>query len=264
MKSTIEAMKQALKMLNYCIKEAGPCEHDVGVCVCNEINAATVLREAIKREEAQSVEPVGEVVQGAGTMRSIKWKNGLLPLSGLLFARPAPPSISEPVEHTSGFALAAIGRNHEGNPIPKEWYTAARELLSYTAAMPSSAVTCQIYGHVVGACGECNTHADADVNATNAKLASNYLELVAKTEKENLHNQCELQAKIKDLETELARVKAKWQDDYLTLNDVCNKQIKLEAAGKLALSGLILIRKQLKSWDDGDAAVEALKKAGIK
>jgi len=43
-------------------------------------------------------------------------------------------------------------------------------------------VTCQIYGHVVGTCGECNTHEDADVNATNAVLATRYFELLKKTE----------------------------------------------------------------------------------
>lgn len=36
-------------------------------------------------------------------------------------------------------------------------------------------VTCQIYGHVVGHCGECNTGAEADVVATNKVLADNYL-----------------------------------------------------------------------------------------
>lgn len=38
-------------------------------------------------------------------------------------------------------------------------------------------VTCQIYGHVVGACSECNTHAENDVNETNKVLADNYLKL---------------------------------------------------------------------------------------
>lgn len=32
-------------------------------------------------------------------------------------------------EVVSGFSLAAIGRKHWGNPIPQEWYKAARELL---------------------------------------------------------------------------------------------------------------------------------------
>lgn len=32
------------------------------------------------------------------------------------------------VDAMSGFALAAIGKHHFGNPIPPEWYTAAREL----------------------------------------------------------------------------------------------------------------------------------------
>lgn len=35
----------------------------------------------------------------------------------------------------------------------------------FLAALPKpepTSVTCQIYGHVVGACGECNTHTEAD------------------------------------------------------------------------------------------------------
>lgn len=40
----------------------------------------------------------------------------------------------------SGFALAAIGREHFGNPIPQEWYSAARGLLnSMIADMPLKA-----------------------------------------------------------------------------------------------------------------------------
>ena len=42
---------------------------------------------------------------------------------------------------------------------------------------PVSQVTCQIYGHVVGACDECNTHTEKDVNETNKRLADNYLKL---------------------------------------------------------------------------------------
>ncbi len=44
-------------------------------------------------------------------------------------------------------------------------------------------VTCQTYGHVVGACAECNTHAEADVNETNSVLASRYFDLLKNVEK---------------------------------------------------------------------------------
>lgn len=49
----------------------------------------------------------------------------------------------------------------------------------YTHPAPSvpTQVTCQLYGHVVGACDECNTHTEKDVNETNKRLADNYLKL---------------------------------------------------------------------------------------
>jgi len=75
-----------------------------------------------------------------------------------------------------------------------------------------------------------------------------------------------LKADKQELETELARTKAKWQEDYLTLNDVCNQQIKLEAAAKLALDALQeACRRSDRLIDrDYEAAIEALRKAGIK
>lgn len=54
----------------------------------------------------------------------------------------------------------------------------------FLAAMPKpepTSVTCQIYGHVVGACSECNTHAENDVNETNKVLADNYMKLTCGT-----------------------------------------------------------------------------------
>ena len=44
-------------------------------------------------------------------------------------------------------------------------------------------VTCQTFGHVVGACSECNTHVEQDVNETNHVLASNYLKLLPEFER---------------------------------------------------------------------------------
>jgi len=42
-------MQQALDALEYCIREAGPCEHECGVCVCTEIKAANALREELAK-----------------------------------------------------------------------------------------------------------------------------------------------------------------------------------------------------------------------
>ena len=44
-------------------------------------------------------------------------------------------------------------------------------------------VTCQTFGHVVGACSECNTHVEQDVNETNHVLASNYLKMLPEFER---------------------------------------------------------------------------------
>ena len=44
-------------------------------------------------------------------------------------------------------------------------------------------VTCQTFGHVVGACSECNTHIEQDVNETNHVLASNYLKMLPEFER---------------------------------------------------------------------------------
>lgn len=51
--------------------------------------------------------------------------------------RAAIQSIAQPVSVPDGLspvALAVIGRKHFGNPIPKEWYAAAKELLSTAPA----------------------------------------------------------------------------------------------------------------------------------
>lgn len=45
----------------------------------------------------------------------------------------AAPVAAAPVD---GLHLAVIGRTHFGNPIPQEWYAAARELLASTPAAP--------------------------------------------------------------------------------------------------------------------------------
>ena len=45
------AMQQALEALEYCIREAGPCEHECGVCVCMESRAAEALRAELAKPE---------------------------------------------------------------------------------------------------------------------------------------------------------------------------------------------------------------------
>lgn len=88
-------------------------------------------------------------------------------------------------------ALAAgekfIAKVHTGRAKSTETYDdltasnrALREAITQEEAQAAepAQITCQIYGHVVGACGECNTHSDEDVNATNAILATRYFELL--------------------------------------------------------------------------------------
>lgn len=53
----------------------------------------------------------------------------------------AAPVAAVPVD---GLHLAVIGRNHFGNPIPQEWYAAARELLASTSAAPAVAYDTQL------------------------------------------------------------------------------------------------------------------------
>jgi hypothetical protein len=53
-----------------------------------------------------------------------------------------------PVQPVSGFGLAAIGQKHFGNPIPKAWYAAARELMAgQPAQQEPDAIGCK--------CSEC-------------------------------------------------------------------------------------------------------------
>jgi len=46
--------------------------------------------------------------------------------------------IREEQEAISGITLAVIGRSHFGNPIPSEWYSAAKELLSRFTIPPAA------------------------------------------------------------------------------------------------------------------------------
>lgn len=57
---------------------------------------------------------------------------------------PAPAS-----QAVNGIELAAIGRAHFGNPIPKAWYAAAKELLTYAQQSATSAVDALLAGHFV-------------------------------------------------------------------------------------------------------------------
>ena len=51
-----------------------------------------------------------------------------------------------PVQPVSGFGLAAIGQKHFGNPIPKAWYAAARELMAGQPAQQEPAGSVYRYG----------------------------------------------------------------------------------------------------------------------
>ena len=51
---------------------------------------------------------------------------------------PQPKAEPQGWESVNGLALAAIGREHFGNPIPKAWYAAAKALLEYTHPQPKA------------------------------------------------------------------------------------------------------------------------------
>jgi len=74
----------------------------------------------------------------------------------------------------------AISKHISTNLYQREVIAAAQYIVHrYCNPAPSAVtqVTCQIYGHVVGACDECNTHAENDINETIKILANNYIEL---------------------------------------------------------------------------------------
>ncbi len=81
--------------------------------------------------------------------------------------------------------LTAIAKEfHSAQQLRERISHAVLEAIASEEAQPPATVTvtCQTYGHVVGACAECNTHAEADVNETNAVLASRYFDLLKKVE----------------------------------------------------------------------------------
>jgi hypothetical protein len=87
-------------------------------------------RQAI--EQAGKVEPVawvGEIAEGAQLLldKPTMWD------AVELYTHP-PTAPAQPVLH--GLSLAVIGLKHFGNPIPQEWYAAAKELLSTAPAQP--------------------------------------------------------------------------------------------------------------------------------
>ena len=43
-----KVLEQALEALQYCVQEAGPCEHECGVCVCKEASAITAIQGVLK------------------------------------------------------------------------------------------------------------------------------------------------------------------------------------------------------------------------
>lgn len=47
----LEALKSTLPILQEYIKEVGPCEHDVNICICGLIKVADEVSEAISKAE---------------------------------------------------------------------------------------------------------------------------------------------------------------------------------------------------------------------
>lgn len=43
-----KVLEQALEALQYCVQEAGPCEHECGFCVCKETNAIASIQEVLE------------------------------------------------------------------------------------------------------------------------------------------------------------------------------------------------------------------------
>jgi len=140
--TTIEAMKQALAAGERFIMKVHTGKAKSTETYDDLTASNRSLREAIKREEAQTVELIASSEREALVARLRVW-----------------------------------GENTYTHTMFQE----AADMLAADAQAVKS-VTCQIYGHVVGACGECNTHADSDVNATNAVLATRYFELLEKME----------------------------------------------------------------------------------
>jgi hypothetical protein len=113
----IDVMKQAVMLLR-----DGPDNHVQ--------EAVDLLCQAI--EQAGKVEPVawvGEIAEGAQLLldKPTMWD------AVELYTHP-PTAPAQPVLH--GLSLAVIGLKHFGNPIPQEWYAAAKELLSTAPAQP--------------------------------------------------------------------------------------------------------------------------------
>ena len=69
-----------------------------------------------------------------------------------------------------------IARTYKPDKFNAKWWRFDPLYLHPAPSVPTQ-VTCQLYGHVVGACDECNTHTEKDVNETNKRLADNYLKL---------------------------------------------------------------------------------------
>jgi hypothetical protein len=238
MKSTIEAMKFAIEILKPTYAAAG-----------ERNSAIEQLLDAIKREEAQSVEPLtSSYVQPVpDSCDRITWRNQYyhLPTFAELPAPAKQPLISERKELVKKLHLVADRIEHGDAGIDS--------ITSVRGAANMLANDTQTIA-------ELENRVEACEYATNSTGLRKQIE-VLKVDKQGL-------------ETELACVKAKWQDDYLTLNDVCNQQIELEAAAKLALDALQSVWvfcNDLTAEDFPDTvailvvdAIEALKKAGIK
>jgi len=84
---------------------------------------------------------------------------------------------------------------------------------------------------------------------------------------ENMSVECALKAEIAGLKAELRRVKDKWQEDYLLLNDVCTELTKLQLAAKEAKQTLLGYKPSINKFGllfgTGQKAIDRLTEAGV-
>lgn len=94
------------------------------------------------------------------------------------FARAIEQAILNKLNSAEPVAWYSPNEDHSDEAFMWDKDTSGDHLIPVFTHPPAPiSVTCQIYGHVVGACDECNTHAENDVNETNKILADNYLKL---------------------------------------------------------------------------------------
>lgn len=80
-------------------------------CDAGKFDKGAEVIDALEAAIAQGEsDPVGEVIKGVGTMRSIKWANGMLPLGGKLYTSPQVASDYVPLSDED---IDGIGSTYE-------------------------------------------------------------------------------------------------------------------------------------------------------